>query len=63
MGFDRLAPHYDWMELIVAGGLLQRCRLAWLGELSAERILLARPARGDARRSERARRGPLVDRW
>jgi ubiquinone/menaquinone biosynthesis C-methylase UbiE len=46
MGFDRLAPHYDWMELIVAGGLLQRCRLAWLGELTAERVLLAGEGHG-----------------
>lgn len=33
MSFDRLAPHYRWMERVLAGGKLQRCRLAWLGEV------------------------------
>ncbi len=30
MSFDRLAPAYRAMELVLAGGKLQRCRLAWL---------------------------------
>jgi SAM-dependent methyltransferase len=30
MGFDFLAPHYRWMERVLAGGKLQRCRTAWL---------------------------------
>jgi SAM-dependent methyltransferase len=31
MGFDLLAPHYRWMELLLAGNKLQRCRTAFLG--------------------------------
>jgi len=30
MNFDRLAPHYHWMEKIFAGGLMQRCRTTFL---------------------------------
>ena len=30
MNFDCLAPHYDWMEAVMAGGLLQRARMNWL---------------------------------
>lgn len=33
MSFDRLAPHYTWMERVLAGSRLQRARTAWLGEL------------------------------
>lgn len=33
MSFDRLAPHYRWLERVLAGEKLQRCRLAWLGEV------------------------------
>lgn len=33
MSFDRLAPHYRWLEFALAGGRLQRCRLAWLKEV------------------------------
>lgn len=33
MSFDRLAPHYRWMEGLLAGGKLQRCRIAFLKEL------------------------------
>jgi ubiquinone/menaquinone biosynthesis C-methylase UbiE len=33
MSFDRLAPHYRWMEWLLAGRKLQRCRTAFLGEL------------------------------
>lgn len=46
MGFDQLAPHYDWMEVVVAGGLLQRMRLAWLPELAGARVLLAGEGHG-----------------
>lgn len=42
MSFDRLAPHYTWMEKILAGSRLQRCRTRWLGELAGcERLLIA----------------------
>jgi ubiquinone/menaquinone biosynthesis C-methylase UbiE len=41
MGFDRLAPHYPWMERVLAGSKLQRCRTAWLSEVhNPKRILL-----------------------
>lgn len=40
MSFDRLAPHYRWMEAVMAGGLLQRCRTRWLGEVRESRHAL-----------------------
>jgi len=33
MSFDRLAPHYRWMEWLLAGGKLQRCRTAFIDAL------------------------------
>jgi len=33
MSFDRLAPHYRWMEWLLAGGKLQRCRTRFLDAL------------------------------
>jgi len=41
VNFDRLAPHYDWMEAVTAGGLLQRARTHWMGELSGCRRVLS----------------------
>ena len=42
MSFDRLAPHYRWMEAVLAGRKLQRCRLAWLDEVrDCRRVLIA----------------------
>lgn len=41
MNFDRLAPHYDWMEAFLAGDRLQRARTAWLGELAGRRRILS----------------------
>jgi ubiquinone/menaquinone biosynthesis C-methylase UbiE len=38
--FDWLAPHYRWMEWVLAGPKLQRCRAAFLGSLSAPRRAL-----------------------
>lgn len=41
MRFDLLAPYYRWMEWVLAGSKLQRCRTAWLHEVeTANRILL-----------------------
>lgn len=40
MSFDLLAPHYTWMEAVLAGGRLQRCRLAWEESLIGCRDLL-----------------------
>jgi ubiquinone/menaquinone biosynthesis C-methylase UbiE len=31
--FDHLAKHYDWMELLLAGGKLERCRNAFWDEI------------------------------
>lgn len=39
-GFDRLAPHYRWLEAVVAGNLLQRCRVQWLPKVAAARQVL-----------------------
>lgn len=41
MNFDLVAPHYDWMEAVTAGGLLQRARTSWLDELAGCRRLLS----------------------
>jgi ubiquinone/menaquinone biosynthesis C-methylase UbiE len=47
MNFDRLAPLYQTMELVLAGDRLHRCRVAWLDEVrSARRILLAGEGHG-----------------
>lgn len=40
MNFDRIAPHYRWLELLCAGPLLQHCRTAFLGELPSPRHAL-----------------------
>jgi cyclopropane fatty-acyl-phospholipid synthase-like methyltransferase len=40
MSFDLLAPHYRWMEAVMAGGLLQRCRARWLTEVKDSRRAL-----------------------
>ncbi|HHY86272.1 MAG TPA: class I SAM-dependent methyltransferase [Verrucomicrobia bacterium] len=45
--FDALAPHYRWMEFVVAGEKLQRCRTRFLGEIPAPRnVLLAGEGHG-----------------
>lgn len=41
MSFDLLAPHYRWLEIILAGEKLHRCRTAFLDEIpAAQNILL-----------------------
>jgi len=40
MSFDRLAPYYRWMEFVLAGEKLQRCRLACLEEIRDCRDIL-----------------------
>lgn len=32
MNFDRIAPHYQWLEVLFAGRTLQSCRTAWLDD-------------------------------
>jgi ubiquinone/menaquinone biosynthesis C-methylase UbiE len=41
MSFDRLAPHYDWMEALTAGDRLQRARTHWLDALQDRRDILS----------------------
>ena len=40
MSFDILAPHYRWMEWLLAGGKLQRCRTAFLDTIPAPASVL-----------------------
>lgn len=40
MSFDRLAPHYTWMEAVLAGRRLKRARNAWLEGLAGCRDIL-----------------------
>ena len=40
MSFDALAPHYRWMEAVLAGNKLQQCRTAFLDEAQAARHAL-----------------------
>lgn len=41
MSFEHLAPHYDWMEALLAGNKLQRTRTAWLEKLAGRRRILS----------------------
>ncbi len=41
MSFDVLAPHYRWMEFVLAGEKLQRCRTAFLDQIAeADKVLI-----------------------
>lgn len=41
MSFEKLAPHYRWLEFVLAGEKLQRCRTAFLTiDLRPDRILI-----------------------
>jgi hypothetical protein len=40
MSFDTLAPYYRWMEFILAGGKLQRCRIAFLDQIPRPKNIL-----------------------
>lgn len=40
MSFERLAPHYTWLEAVLAGRRLQRTRIAWLETLAGSREIL-----------------------
>jgi len=47
MSFDSLAPHYRWMEWLLAGEKLQRCRIAFVPELPEPgRVLLCGEGNG-----------------
>ena len=41
MSFDALAPHYDWMEALLAGRRLERARAAQLDALAGRRRVLS----------------------
>lgn len=41
MSFDRIAPHYDWLEVLTAGSRLQRARTRWLDRLSDRAEILS----------------------
>jgi ubiquinone/menaquinone biosynthesis C-methylase UbiE len=41
VNFDRVAPHYRWLEGLAFGNVLQRARVAWLTEIGTPvRVLL-----------------------
>jgi ubiquinone/menaquinone biosynthesis C-methylase UbiE len=40
MSFDVLAPHYRWMEFVLAGEKLQRCRTAFLDSVAGAKNIL-----------------------
>lgn len=40
MSFDAIAPHYRWMEWVLAGEKLQRCRTQFLDEIPVPRKIL-----------------------
>jgi ubiquinone/menaquinone biosynthesis C-methylase UbiE len=48
MGFDFLARHYRWMEWLLAGGKLQRCRTAFIRDIPPPRHVLM-PGEGNGR--------------
>lgn len=41
MNFDRLAPHYDWLEAMTAGRALQQVRIHWLDALAGRQRILS----------------------
>ncbi|MBI2515327.1 MAG: class I SAM-dependent methyltransferase [Opitutae bacterium] len=41
MSFEHIAPHYDWMERLLAGERLQHMREAWLEKLKGCRRILS----------------------
>ncbi|MDB6057018.1 MAG: Methyltransferase type 12 [Verrucomicrobiales bacterium] len=47
MSFDLLAPHYRWMEAVLAGNKLQQCRVHWLDSVrDCRRVLLVGEGNG-----------------
>jgi len=47
MSFDRIAPHYRWLEAVFAGRGMHRSRLAFLDRVAPRRVLL--PGEGHGR--------------
>jgi len=48
MSFDTLAPYYRWMESILAGGKMHRCRMAFLDQIPQPKNILL-PGEGHGR--------------
>lgn len=48
MNFDRIAPHYRWLETLVFGNQLQRSRIAFVREIESPRRVLV-VGEGDGR--------------
>lgn len=48
MNFDRIAPHYRWLEMVAFGGQLQQARVTFLGEIETPRRVLV-VGEGDGR--------------
>src|SRR5262245_4829038 len=47
INFDAIAPHYRWMEFILAGEKLQRCRMAFLDQVAmASNVLIVGEGHG-----------------
>lgn len=40
MSFDRIAPHYRWLEAVLAGSVLQRARTTWMAAIPPPRQAL-----------------------
>ena len=40
MSFDRIAPHYRWLEAVTFGTALQKARTRWIEEISAPKTVL-----------------------
>lgn len=47
MSFDRIAPHYRWLEAVLAGRSMHRSRIAFLDRVAPSRVLL--PGEGHGR--------------
>jgi ubiquinone/menaquinone biosynthesis C-methylase UbiE len=55
MSFDLLAPHYRWMEFVLAGRKLQRCRTAFLRTVTVPKnVLICGEGNGRFLRAARA---------
>jgi SAM-dependent methyltransferase len=48
VSFDTLAPHYRWMEFLLAGEKLQRCRMRFLSKIDERHNILI-PGEGNGR--------------
>jgi ubiquinone/menaquinone biosynthesis C-methylase UbiE len=47
VSFDVIAPHYRWLEFVLAGEKLQRCRTSFLHGLAApDRVLIVGEGNG-----------------